>query len=337
MICSWPGDRRVILQGPGHFQANEADLLGQIHSMLPNAHLSILGYYDPYAPFVNDPTSPLYPIALATAQAVPTINGLLEADAKGVGASYVDLFPLFQGEELADTYIATGNVHPNNAGYDLIANAVASVPEPSSLVLVVIGAGLLPVVGASGPTARRSGRRLALRPIRSVGRQSAAGTDGSGRAGEQFGEAGTRGTAGSTPAGRRSRRWRPRTGWWSSRKGRCGGSISSRPGGTSGSRAESASNVPWPALTRRSQAPRSGSRSRAGRASGTAWGEPGLRFPHFHQGEGVPRRFQGRRRSATCRRPPRRNTGRSGGGRGTSRSPRRGCATLPAPSFSAKM
>ena len=125
------------------FQKNELTLLGQIHSLLPTTSLILLGYYDPYAPFANDPTSPFYPTAQATAQAVPLINSLIAADAQGVGAGYANLFPVFQGLELADTYIATGNVHPTLPGYQLIATSVESVPEPASVLMLAGGLSLV--------------------------------------------------------------------------------------------------------------------------------------------------------------------------------------------------
>ena len=138
----------------GTFQANEVALLTQIRSMLPTANLILLNYFDPYAPFVNDPTSPLYPIAQAAAVAIPAINAYIQADAAAFNAYDVDLFHLFQGKELADTYIITGNVHPTDAGYGLITAAVASVPEPGSIVLLGLG------LGAVGVIARRRGDRV---------------------------------------------------------------------------------------------------------------------------------------------------------------------------------
>jgi len=58
------------------------------------------------------------------------------------GATYVDVFTPFLGNELAYTYIWDGlNVHPTPAGYRAIAGAmVAAVPEPGSLALLGLGA-----------------------------------------------------------------------------------------------------------------------------------------------------------------------------------------------------
>ena len=128
------------------YQANEAQILTTIRQALPSTNLILLGYFDPYAPFVNDPTSPFYPIALASAQAIPLINSIIQGEAQAFGAKYVDLFSVFQGKELSDTYINTGNVHPKLEGYQFIASAIAGVPEPASILLVVVGVGLLPIV-----------------------------------------------------------------------------------------------------------------------------------------------------------------------------------------------
>lgn len=121
------------------FQHNELTLLTQIRTLLPSANLLLLGYYDPYAPFVNDPKSPFYGVAQASSLAIPAINQYLVADAAAFQASYVDLATPFRGHELEYTYIATGNVHPNSTGYLVIANSMAMVPEPSSVVLLGLG------------------------------------------------------------------------------------------------------------------------------------------------------------------------------------------------------
>lgn len=138
------------------FQQNEVRLLTQLRTLLPSTNLILLNYFDPYAPFFNDPdhTSPLYQIAQVSAVALPILNDLIRADAAAFGASYVDLYRPFQGQELGLTYIATGNVHPNEGGYALITTAVASVPEPGSVILLTLGLGVAGVVGRRRRDAR---------------------------------------------------------------------------------------------------------------------------------------------------------------------------------------
>ena len=53
----------------------------------------------------------------------------------------MDTYTPFVGHELAYTYIASGNVHPNSAGYQAIADQMAAVPEPSGFL--VMGAAVL--------------------------------------------------------------------------------------------------------------------------------------------------------------------------------------------------
>jgi lysophospholipase L1-like esterase len=127
-------------------QANLFALLATLHSAVPGATLVLLGYYDPFAPFAHDPTSPLFPISQLSGPAIQGLNQVLAGEAAAFGATYVDLFTPFVGHELAYTFVAdNGNVHPTPAGYAVIAQQLeAAVPEPSSLLLLAAGAaGLL--------------------------------------------------------------------------------------------------------------------------------------------------------------------------------------------------
>jgi lysophospholipase L1-like esterase len=124
-----------IAQTLASVQANDTALLSELKSMLPNAHVLMLGYHNP---FNADPTSAIGRIA---DPAIKALNTLIAAEAKAFGATYVDTYSPFVGHELADTYIAGGNVHPTAAGYKLIAGQMEAVPEPASLL--VMGAGFI--------------------------------------------------------------------------------------------------------------------------------------------------------------------------------------------------
>ncbi len=94
----------------------------------------MLGYYNP---FNADPTSPIGQIA---DPAIKALNSLIASEAAAFGARYVNIYTPFVGNELAYTYIASGNVHPNATGYAVIASQLETVPEPSTFL--VFGAGL---------------------------------------------------------------------------------------------------------------------------------------------------------------------------------------------------
>jgi len=145
------------------YQANYAAVLTEIRSLLPNADLALLGYFNP---FPADPASPAAPIFAAGGA---PLNAIIQNLATRFDATYVDTFTPFVGNEARYTYQAVqpagssvpdpfggllpiGNVHPNALGYDVIAGQLTSatavaVPEPSSLALILVGVGALCFVG----------------------------------------------------------------------------------------------------------------------------------------------------------------------------------------------
>lgn len=134
------------------YQANYGSILGEIRQQLPNAHLLVLGYYNP---FPADPTSPAAPVFNAHGA---ELNGIISSLAAQYGGTYVDTAPAFVGHEAEYTYLAQmpagsssppvgpyvgalpiGNVHPNATGYQAIAAEIEAVSEPSSVALVATG------------------------------------------------------------------------------------------------------------------------------------------------------------------------------------------------------
>jgi lysophospholipase L1-like esterase len=118
-------------------QLNLATLLAELKAQVPGANLVLLGYYDPFAPFAHDPTSPLYRVAQVSAPAIQGLDKVIATEASAFGARYIDLYTPFLGHELAYTDVANpaipGNVHPTPAGYAVIVTQL--VPEPPSLVM----------------------------------------------------------------------------------------------------------------------------------------------------------------------------------------------------------
>ena len=148
----------LIVAALGVLQVNDTKLLTELHNLLPSAKVILMGYYDPYAPFIGDSTSPFFPIAQASHLAIPALNQVIQGEAAAFGGVYVDTSTPFAGHELQYTYVASGNSHPNLLGYQVITNQItlAAVPEPGPITLALVGS---VVVGLTG-VVRRS-RRLA--------------------------------------------------------------------------------------------------------------------------------------------------------------------------------
>lgn len=134
-----PDQQQAMIMGTlGAAQNNYLTSLGAIKSLAPEARVLLPGYYNPY-PAIS-PFHDLYqPI-------VTGYNMFIAGAAAAVGGTYVDLATPFAGRELELTNIASADTHPNQAGYQVIANAFnrtlspAAVPEPASVALFALGA-----------------------------------------------------------------------------------------------------------------------------------------------------------------------------------------------------
>jgi lysophospholipase L1-like esterase len=146
-----------LAQAFANLQTNYTGLLGELKSLVPNANVMLMGYHNP---FNADPSSPIGKIA---DPAIKALDSLIAGEALAFGDHYVDGYTPFLGHELALTLIASGNVHPNDAGYQAIAGQLeaqsVSAPEPSSLF--VLGLGFLGLAGFR--QLRRAPTRAALR------------------------------------------------------------------------------------------------------------------------------------------------------------------------------
>ena len=128
----------LIMNALGVAQNNYLTSLLAIKSLAPEATVLLPGYYNPY-PAIS-PFHDLY-------QPIVTGYNMFIAGAAGaVGGTYVDLATPFAGRELELTNIGNADTHPNQAGYQVIANAFgrtlspAAVPEPASVALFALGA-----------------------------------------------------------------------------------------------------------------------------------------------------------------------------------------------------
>ena len=140
-----PAQQQALVQSTlGTVQSNLFAILATLKAEDPAAQLVLLGYYDPFAPFANDPSSPFFPIARLSGPAIGALNQIIAGEAAAFGATYVDLSAPFAGHELADTDVANnGNIHPTAAGYAVITQQLQAVPEPTSLLLLGLGGGAL--------------------------------------------------------------------------------------------------------------------------------------------------------------------------------------------------
>jgi lysophospholipase L1-like esterase len=122
----------MVIAAMANVQSNYLTVLTELKAQAPEARIFLPDYYNPYP--AGTAGHDLYdPIALAFRQ-------LIEADAAAFGATVVDLYDPFTGHELAWTNIATGDVHPTQAGYQAIgAEMAAAIPEPTTVTLWLLG------------------------------------------------------------------------------------------------------------------------------------------------------------------------------------------------------
>lgn len=93
-----------------NLKRNVNQLLRQITQRNPSAHVMIMGIYNP-----GLADHPLYPLANML---LPRINNMYERLASQYRSRFVDLF----GEFLNKPHLLADEIHPNDLGYEVIAN-----------------------------------------------------------------------------------------------------------------------------------------------------------------------------------------------------------------------
>ncbi len=117
--------------------------LADLNTLAPEADVMVMGYYDPYALFVDHPELDPSPsgdgVALSaiSADIAPLLNDVLEAVAGEAGATFVPIADLFAGREAELTLITeldrgSPNIHPTQLGYQTIADALIAIPAPGT-------------------------------------------------------------------------------------------------------------------------------------------------------------------------------------------------------------
>jgi len=160
-FISLPPDQQaaVLFGAVGTLQTNLGNLYGALRTALPTAEIIAVGYYDPFIILPGNPNPAL------TTNVILTVNSIIEQTSSFFGGRYVDVYSAFSGREqfltnmLLDTTTPEPNVHPTEAGYEVIAMQI--IPAPSAAGLVLAGVVAL------------SHRRRRASPLASMKRQLA--------------------------------------------------------------------------------------------------------------------------------------------------------------------
>src|SRR5205814_10500122 len=106
-------------------------LLNEIHNVLPNTKIDLVGAYNPYHATPNDPLAPIAEPAFLG------LNKIIQGEATSTGAAYINTYTAFLGHEGTFTNVlgGQGNINPTAAGFSAIAGQLDStvVPEPGTI------------------------------------------------------------------------------------------------------------------------------------------------------------------------------------------------------------
>ncbi len=127
-----------ILAAMNNVATSLLTILGDLRSrpQTAAADILVLGYFDPFPGYPSSPATPYSGFALTQ------LNGVLNLVAQEAGARFISIAPAFAGREAELSHIADDeplgiNIHPNDAGYAVIAQAMIPGPGTSGALLAL--------------------------------------------------------------------------------------------------------------------------------------------------------------------------------------------------------
>jgi lysophospholipase L1-like esterase len=107
------------------YSPNLRGVLAALREADPDLRILLLTLYNPFSGSTVTAFEPIGELALEGMAETPFpegMNDLIRAEGEAAGATIVDIYPLFAGK--AQEYISLDIIHPNDAGYRVMADAV---------------------------------------------------------------------------------------------------------------------------------------------------------------------------------------------------------------------
>jgi len=104
---------------------NLRDILAALREADPDLRIALMTLYNPFSGSAITAFEPIGELALEGTPGTPFpegLNDIIRAEGNAASATLVDIYPAFVGK--GDEYIALDLIHPNDAGYRVMADAV---------------------------------------------------------------------------------------------------------------------------------------------------------------------------------------------------------------------